>query len=83
MPFLFAACWRLGAVFINQLFIKNQTSMNEKKEMKKSEARTGYIRPSVEVMTARVERGFAGSNVTPAPDQTGATTQQMEWTRWI
>ena len=57
--------------------------MKEKKrEMKKSEARTGYIRPSAEVMTARVERGFAGSNETPAPDQTGATTQQMEGTRW-
>jgi hypothetical protein len=80
MPFLFAACWRLGAVFIN--LMKYQTPMNEKREMKKSEARTGYIRPSAEVMTARVERGFAGSNVTPAPDQTGATTQQMEGTRW-
>jgi len=56
--------------------------MNEKKEMKKSEARTGYIKPSAEVMTARVERGFAVSNETPAPDQTGATTQQMEGTIW-
>jgi hypothetical protein len=56
--------------------------MHEKRKMKKSEARTGYIRPSAEVMTARVERGLAGSNETPAPDQTGATTQQMEGTRW-
>ena len=56
--------------------------MKEKRKMKKSEARTGYIRPSAEVMTARVERGFTGSNVTPPPDQTGATTQQMEGTIW-
>lgn len=56
--------------------------MNEKREMKKSEAQTSYIRPSAEVMTARVEQGFTGSNVTSASDQTGATTQQMEGARW-
>ena len=50
MPFLFAACWRLGAAIFN-----NQTSM--KKEL----TRPSYTSPTVEVLTVRVERGFAGS----------------------
>jgi hypothetical protein len=30
--------------------------------------KTAYMAPMVEVLNARVEKGFAGSTVTPTPD---------------
>ena len=62
MPFLFAACWRLGA-----------GTNNHSTSMEKESFKSNYTSPVAEVLTARVERGFGGSGFSSNSDQTDGT----------